>query len=51
VHHLIAFVREPKSRWFRGQPAGVFFTAPKVSTDGWTSTFAEGCGGHPSRES
>ena len=33
VHHLIAFVREPKSNWFRGQPAGVFFTAPKVSTD------------------
>ena len=33
VHHLIAFVREPKSKWFRGQPAGVFFTAPKVSTD------------------
>jgi type 1 glutamine amidotransferase/mono/diheme cytochrome c family protein len=33
VHHLIAFVREPKSNWFRSQPAGVFFTAPKVSTD------------------
>ena len=33
VHHLIAYVREPKSKWFRGQPAGVFFTAPKVSTD------------------
>ena len=33
VHHLIAFVREPKSKWFRGQPAGVFFAAPKVSTD------------------
>jgi hypothetical protein len=33
VHHLIAFVREPKSKWFRGQPAGVFFTAPKVSKD------------------
>ena len=33
VHHLIAFVREPKSKWFRGQPAGAFFTAPKVSTD------------------
>ena len=36
VHHLIAFVREPKSNWFRGQPAGVFFTAPKVSTDAET---------------
>src|SRR6476661_8824022 len=33
VHHLIAFVREPKSKWFRSQPAGVFFTAPKVSKD------------------
>ena len=33
VHHIIAFVREPKSKWFRSQPAGVFFTAPKVSTD------------------
>jgi hypothetical protein len=33
VHHLIAFVREPKSKWFRSQPAGVFFTAPKVSAD------------------
>ena len=33
VHHLIAFVREPKSKWFRGQPDGVFFTAPKVNKD------------------
>jgi len=33
VHHLIAFVREPKSKWFRGQPEGVFFAAPKVSKD------------------
>ena len=33
VHHLIAFVREPKSKWFRGQPAGIFFAAPKVSAD------------------
>jgi len=30
VHHIIAFVREPKSNWFRGQKPGVFFTAPQV---------------------
>ena len=40
VHHLIAFIREPKSKWFRGQPAGVFFTAPKVSTDAETEAGA-----------
>ena len=40
VHHLIAFVREPKSKWFRGQPAGVFFTAPKVSADAETEAGA-----------
>ena len=33
VHHLIAFIREPKSKWFRGQKAGVFFTAPKDTKD------------------
>jgi hypothetical protein len=32
VHHIIAFVREPKSNWFRGQAAGVFFIAPQVKT-------------------
>ena len=40
VHHLIAFVREPKSKWFRGQPTGVFFTAPKVSADAETEAGA-----------
>jgi hypothetical protein len=32
VHHIIAFVREPKSNWFKGEPAGLFFTAPQVKT-------------------
>ena len=32
VHHIIAFVREPKSNWFRGQKPGVFFIAPQVKT-------------------
>jgi hypothetical protein len=32
VHHIIAFVREPGSHWFRGQKPGVFFTAPQVKT-------------------
>jgi hypothetical protein len=30
VHHIIAFIREPKSNWFRGEPAGQFFIAPQV---------------------
>jgi len=33
VHHIIAFVREPQSNWFKGQKAGVFFIAPQVKTD------------------
>jgi len=33
VHHIIAFVREPKSNWFKGQQAGVFFIAPQVKTE------------------
>jgi hypothetical protein len=32
VHHIIAFVREPKSNWFRGQPVDKFFIAPQVKT-------------------
>jgi len=40
VLHLIAFIREPKSQWFRSQPAGVFFTAPKVSADAETEVGA-----------
>ncbi|MGA2136551.1 MAG: cytochrome c [Bryobacteraceae bacterium] len=33
VHHMILYVREPGSRWLRGEPAGVFFVAPKVTDD------------------
>jgi hypothetical protein len=32
VHHIIAFIREPKSNWFRGQKVGEFFVAPQVKT-------------------
>lgn len=32
VHHIIAFIREPKSNWFRGEPVGQFFVAPQVKT-------------------
>lgn len=32
VHHIIAFIREPKSNWFQGEPAGQFFIAPRVKT-------------------
>jgi len=32
VHHIIAFVREPKSNWFKGELPGVFFIAPQVKT-------------------
>ena len=32
VHHIIAFVREPQSKWFRGEKAGEFFVAPQVKT-------------------
>jgi hypothetical protein len=33
VHHIIAFVREPKSNWFRGMKPGEFFVAPQVKTE------------------
>jgi hypothetical protein len=33
VHHIIAFIREPESKWFKGQKAGEFFVAPQVKTD------------------
>jgi hypothetical protein len=39
VHHMILYVREPDSHWLRGEPAGVFFVAPKV-TDDHTDTSA-----------
>jgi hypothetical protein len=32
VHHIIAFIREPKSNWFRGEAPGQFFIAPQVKT-------------------
>ena len=32
VHHIIAFVREPKSNWFRDQQPLQFFIAPQVKT-------------------
>ena len=32
VHHIIAFIREPQSNWFKGQKAGEFFIAPQVKT-------------------
>jgi hypothetical protein len=32
VHHIIAFIREPNSKWFSGQKAGEFFIAPQVKT-------------------
>jgi hypothetical protein len=32
VHHIIAFVREPKSNWFKDQKKGEFFTAPQIKT-------------------
>ncbi len=32
VHHIIAFVREPKSNWFRDMKPGEFFIAPQVKT-------------------
>jgi len=40
VHHIIAFVREPRSNWFRGQKPGVFFTAPQVKTEEQPDTSA-----------
>ncbi|HVT94228.1 MAG TPA: hypothetical protein VHD76_15390 [Bryobacteraceae bacterium] len=33
VHHIIAFVREPGSRWLAGQKPGEFFVAPKQKDD------------------
>ena len=33
IHHMILYVREPGSHWLRGEPAGVFFVAPKVTGD------------------
>ena len=40
VHHIIAFIREPKSNWFRSQQPGVFFIAPQVKTEEQPDTSA-----------
>ncbi len=40
VHHIIAFIREPKSNWFKGQKPGVFFLAPQVKTEEQPDTSA-----------
>src|SRR5713226_1736930 len=39
VHHIIAYLREPGSDYFKDQKPGVFFTAPP-KTDGKTDTSA-----------
>jgi hypothetical protein len=33
VHHIIAYVREPGSNYFKDQKAGLFFEAPPAKTD------------------
>jgi hypothetical protein len=38
VHHIIAFVREPGSNYFKDQKPGVFFEAPPAKTDEKTDT-------------
>jgi hypothetical protein len=40
VHHIIAFVREPGSNYFKDQKAGVFFEAPPAKSDEKTDTSA-----------
>jgi hypothetical protein len=40
VHHIIAFVREPGSNYFKDQKPGVFFEAPPAKTDEKTDTSA-----------
>ncbi len=40
VHHIIAFVREPNSNWFKGEKAGQFFIAPQVKTEAQPDTSA-----------
>ncbi|HZU23981.1 MAG TPA: cytochrome c [Bryobacteraceae bacterium] len=34
VHHVIAYVREPGSNYFKGQKPGEFFVAPQPKADG-----------------
>jgi hypothetical protein len=40
VHHIIAFVREPGSNYFKGQKTGVFFEAPPPKQDDKNDTSA-----------
>jgi len=40
VHHIIAFVREPGSNYFKDQKPGEFFEAPPAKTDDKTDTSA-----------
>src|SRR5271165_4309671 len=40
VHHIIAFIREPQSNWFKGQKPGEFFIAPQVKTEADPDTSA-----------
>jgi hypothetical protein len=40
VHHIIAYVREPGSSYFKGQKPGVFFEAPPSKTEEKTDTSA-----------
>jgi len=40
VHHIIAYVREPGSNYFKGQKPGVFFEAPPPKQDDKNDTSA-----------
>src|SRR5215475_14275124 len=40
VHHIIAYVREPGSNYFKDQKPGVFFVAPPAKTDEKADTSA-----------
>jgi hypothetical protein len=40
VHHIIAYVREPGSNYFKDQTPGVFFEAPPAKTDEVVDTSA-----------
>jgi hypothetical protein len=40
VHHIIAYLREPGSNYFKDQKPGVFFTAPPPKVDEKTDTSA-----------
>jgi hypothetical protein len=40
VHHIIAYLREPGSNYFKDQKPGVFFTAPPPKADEKTDTSA-----------